>query len=37
MLAESRLKKYFPVKDMSFHDKVLFAIAKMADIIDSKQ
>lgn len=37
MLAESRLKEYFPVKDMPLHDKVLFAIAKITDIIDSKQ
>jgi hypothetical protein len=37
MLAESSLKEYFPARNASLHDKVLFAIAKMTEIINSKQ
>jgi hypothetical protein len=30
----SGLKDYFPAKDMSFHDKVLFAIAELVDKVN---
>lgn len=31
-ILESDLKNYFPKRDMSFHDKVLFAIAEVCDL-----
>lgn len=30
-ILESDLKKYFPKKEMSFHDKVVFAIANVCE------
>jgi hypothetical protein len=35
-LAESPLAKYFPKKDISFHDKVILAIAGMDALIEHK-
>lgn len=34
-IKESRLTEYFPTREMSFHDKVILAIGKMADKINS--
>lgn len=33
-ILESRLKEYFPKREMSFHDKVIFAIGELTDKIE---
>lgn len=34
-ILESRLKEYFPKREMSFHDKVVFAIGELTDNIQN--